>query len=165
MQTDTPFAIGHDVRGVGKWARVLLGVAGVGLALLGTSRTGLYAQAAVYFVAIASAYFAGYLLLGPRVLARMNPWVGTVLLVGPAVVVPALDVLPVSLRMAMIAYFSASMVLNALMNYGGCEVLAVPSLIFRRWYTVYCPLNVIDAVENAIVGSRASAKSPEGART
>ena len=29
----------------------------------------------------------------------------------------------------------------------GCEVVAFPSLLFRRQYTVYCPLNAIDLVE------------------
>jgi uncharacterized protein DUF6410 len=33
------------------------------------------------------------------------------------------------------------------MAYGDCEVVALPGLLFRRHYTVYCPLNVIDLVE------------------
>src|SRR5712692_4391945 len=37
--------------------------------------------------------------------------------------------------------------LAALSSYGGCEVVAFPSLLFRRHYTVYCPLNAIDLVE------------------
>ena len=95
-------------------------------------------------------------------LGRMSPWVGTVLLVGPAVVVPGISALPAALRLGMVAYVSASLLLNAARNYGGCEVLALPSLLFRRWYTVYCPLNVIDAVERRVAGA-GGARSPEAA--
>jgi hypothetical protein len=68
--------------------------------------------------------------------------------------------LPVALRVGMVAYFSASLLLNAAKNYGGCEVLALPSLLLGRWYTVYCPLNVIDAVERRVAG-KAGARGPE----
>ncbi len=111
---------------------------------------------------IGATYMAAHWLLGERVLGRMNPWIGTVLLVGPAMVIPGLAMLPVGLRLGMIAYFSASLLLNAVKNYGGCEVLALPSLLFGRWYTVYCPLNVVDAVERRVAGP-AGARSPEAA--
>jgi hypothetical protein len=37
------------------------------------------------------------------------------------------------------------------MSYGGCEVVAIPSLIFRTRYTLYCPYNAVDVVENALL--------------
>jgi hypothetical protein len=35
----------------------------------------------------------------------------------------------------------------ALSSYGGCEVVALPSLLFRRHCAIYCPLNAIDLLE------------------
>ena len=115
-------------------------------------------------LAISFAYLAAHRVLGERVLGKMNPWVGTILLVGPAIVIPGLSMLPVALRLGMIAYFSASLFINAALNYGGCEVLALPSLLFRRWYTVYCPLNAIDAAERAVRGV-GGARAPEARGT
>jgi hypothetical protein len=40
------------------------------------------------------------------------------------------------------------------MRYGGCEVVAVPSLLFGKRYVVYCPYNVIDVVEKAVLDRR-----------
>ena len=57
-----------------------------------------------------------------------------------------------------------ALLLNAVKNYGGCEVLALPSLLFRRWYTVYCPLNAIDAAERAVRGV-GGARAPEARGT
>ena len=38
------------------------------------------------------------------------------------------------------------------LNYGGCEVVSVPILLFRKRYPTYCiPLVALDAVEKAIV--------------
>ncbi len=158
------FTLGHDLLAVGKWSRLVLGVLGVLWAGAASVEMGVVLESALYVVVIAAAYLAAHRLLGERVLGRMSPWVGTVLLVGPAVVVPGISALPAALRLGMVAYFSASLLLNAAKNYGGCEVLALPSLLFRRWYTVYCPLNLIDFVEKTVVGD-AGARAPEASST
>ena len=156
------FVLGHDLRAVGKWSRLILGVLGVFWALARALQVGVLAETGLYVLAIGAAYLAAHWLLGGWVLGRMNPWVGTVLLVGPAIVIPGVPMLPAALRLGMVAYFSASLLVNGAKNYGGCEVLALPSLLFRRWYTVYCPLNVIDAVERRVAGA-AGARRPEAA--
>ena len=160
---ETGFTLGHDLGAVGRWSRILIGVLGFSWAVSVSVQMGILVQSALYVVAIAFAYLVAHRLLGERVLGRMNPWVGTVLLVGPAVVIPGIQSLPLELRLGMVAYFSASLFLNAAANYGGCEVLALPSLLFRRWYTVYCPLNVIDVAERAIAGE-AAGRAPETRR-
>ena len=157
--TTSSFVLGHDLSAIGKWSRLILGVGGVLMVAARAFEVGVVAETALYVVLIAGAYLVAHRVLGEWVLGRMNPWVGTILLVGPAVVIPGLPMLPVALRLGMVAYFSASLFVNARMNYGGCEVLALPSLLFRRWYTVYCPLNVIDAVERRLTGE-AGAHSP-----
>jgi hypothetical protein len=154
------FVLGHDLKGIGRWSRLILGVLGVFWAIARALEAGVIAQAGLSVIAIAAAYLVAHRVLGRRVLGPMNPWVGTVLLVGPAVVIPGAPMLPLALRLGMVAYFSASLLVNAAMSYGGCEVLALPSLLFRRWYTVYCPLNVIDVVERRVAGE-AGARSPE----
>ncbi len=156
------FVLGHDLRAVGKWSRIILGVLGVLWAVARALDAGMLAETGLYVLVIGAAYLAAHRLLGGWVLGGMNPWVGTILLVGPAIVIPGMPMLPLALRVGMIAYFSASLLLNAAKNYGGCEVLALPSLLFGRWYTVYCPLNVIDAVERRVAGA-AGARSPEAA--
>jgi hypothetical protein len=156
------FVLGHDLRVVGRWSRLILGVLGVLWALARAFEADVLAEAGLYVVAIAASYLAAHRVLGGWVLGRMNPWVGTVLLVGPAILIPGIPTLPLALRLGMIAYFSASLLLNAAKNYGGCEVLALPSLLFGRWYTVYCPLNVIDAVERRVAGEE-GVRRPEAA--
>ena len=47
----------------------------------------------------------------------------------------------------MLLYLSVALIVEGLTSYGGCEVVALPNLLFRRHYTVYCPLNAIDLVE------------------
>jgi len=156
----TGFTLGHDLGAVGRWSRIAIGVLGLWWAVSAAVRMDVVLQSGFYVVAIALAYLAAHRLLGERVLGRMNPWVGTILLVGPAVMIPGIEALPLELRLGMVAYFTASLLLNAVANYGGCEVLALPSLLFGRWYTVYCPLNAIDVAEKAIAGE-AAGRAPE----
>ncbi len=162
--TSSSFTLGHDLSAVGKWSRFLIGALGVSWALARAVEAGALPETGLYVLAISFAYLAAHRVLGERVLGKMNPWVGTILLVGPAIVIPGLSMLPVALRLGMIAYFSASLFINAALNYGGCEVLALPSLLFRRWYTVYCPLNAIDAAERAVRGV-GGARAPEARGT
>ena len=159
---NSSFVLGHDLRPVGKWLRIILGVLGVLWTVSRALELGVLAETGLYVLIIGVAYVAAHWLLGGWLLGRMNPWIGTVLLVGPAIVIPGASMLPQALRLGMIVYFSASLLVNAAKNYGGCEVLALPSLLFGRWYTVYCPLNVVDAVERRVAGA-AGARSPEAA--
>ena len=159
---NSSFVLGHDSRAVGRWSRLVLGVLGVWFAIARALEVGVLAETGFYVLVIAAAYVAAHRLLSGWVLGKMNPWVATIVLVGPAIVIPGVAALPTGLRLGMIAYFSVSLLLNASKSYGGCEVLALPSLLFRRWYTVYCPLNVIDAIERRVAGE-AGARGPETA--
>lgn len=158
MEIQASFRLGNDVRVVGRWARLILGVviivdlAGelIALALPPT----FYLQSGLYFAGIFLVYLAAFYFLGERLLARANPWVGTFLLVVPAVAALFLDFLPSAFRLALLLYIGISLILNFAMSYGGCEVLAIPTFIFRRRYTVYCPSTVVDLIENAIAAGR-----------
>jgi len=114
-------------------------------------------------VGIVAAYLALYGLLGERVFARANPWLNTLILVGPALVISywnltlgaALGVdLPASLTLAMLLYVGSSLLVQTFIGYGGCEVVALPILVFRRRYVTYCiPLVLVDSAERGWVES------------
>src|SRR2546421_5312655 len=59
-------------------------------------------------------------------------------------------------------YVAGSLLLAAAMAYGGCEVAAIPALIFRRRLVVYCPFNAVDAAERSPGGGRVPGCSRRG---
>jgi hypothetical protein len=85
-------------------------------------------------------YIVLFWLLGERV---SQPWLRTVIFWLPALFI----LLPGGWGLGVLLYWSVACLLTALVSYGGCEVVALPSLLFRRYYTVYCPLNAIDLIE------------------
>ena len=111
----------------------------------------LLGEVALYFFFSLAVDTAAYLILGRAVLARMNPWVGTALILGPVIVVFALDLGPGTLQEGLLLYVGVSLIFNVFMGYGGCEVISIPSLLFRNRYTVYCPYNLLDAVEKTVM--------------
>jgi hypothetical protein len=152
------FRIGHDVGAFGRWTRLVLGVGGTAWATNILLGAGLALESAAWIGAIAIAYLLGHRLVLP-LLDRASPWLGSIVFVGPAIIIPMLGSLPPGLRLGMVVYFSLSLILTAVTRYGGCEVMALPSLLFKRWYTVYCPVNVIDAVERRV--GRSNPTAPE----
>jgi hypothetical protein len=81
--------------------------------------------------------------------------------VGPALLVALWDLLvrpwarvdlPEALPAAMALYVGLSLILQWRIKYGGCEVVSLPILLFKRRYPSYCiPLVAVDAVEKAVV--------------
>lgn len=52
---------------------------------------------------------------------------------------------------AFIVFIGLAMLLAALFRYGGCEIMAIPNLILRRDYIVFCLLfSPIDRLERRI---------------
>lgn len=159
MTKQGEFTVGRDVGFVGRWFRLIVGVYFSALAIadplladpvIGRDPVAFLGEVAIYFVAILVFYVVAVYLLGERVLARANPWVGTILMLGPLGAITTLELGPLTFRVAIGLYYSLASILNFAMSYGGCEVIALPSLIFRRRYTVYCPYNAVDAIENAL---------------
>lgn len=163
--------IGYDLGRVGRWARVgsgLLIAAGAAastvIGLDEVAEPGAFLlQMLVYLAAITVAYLLAYLLLGERLFARANPWLNTLILVGPALLIAYWNLtleyalgaeLPAPLVVAMLAYVAASFLIQAAIGYGGCEVVALPILVFRRRYVSYClPIVMIDAAERGWMDS------------
>ena len=154
------FVLGLDAGPIGRVARLVLGglipIYSIIRLLLNSDLTlGFYAQAVLYFAAIFLVYLAAHYFLGERLLARVNPWIGTLILVGPPSVALLFELGPGPFQLALGLYISISLIFNFIMSYGGCEVMALPSLIFRRRYVVYCPWNVVDLADKVIADSRA----------
>lgn len=168
MYRDAPtFILGRSTGPIGRWVRLIAGILLIAFGvwdwkLLTAPRSfAFYGVVAFTLVALLGLYLAAHLLLGQRLFARVNPWVSTVILIAPPLIVlgtrsPELD----AVRLGVIFYIAVSLIALFFIRYGGCEVVALPTLILRRQHTVYCPWNVIDAVDRA-----ASSHEPSGPRS
>jgi hypothetical protein len=163
--------VGYDLGRIGRWARVAYGLLVAAGAAASTfvslGKTGEPAAFLIegigYLAAITAAYLLAYWVLGERLFARANPWLNTLILVGPALLVAYWNLtlgyalgseLPAPLVLAMLAYIGVSLVVEAVIGYGGCEVVALPILVFRRRYVTYClPIVMVDAAERGWVDS------------
>lgn len=108
----------------------------------------------LYLLVVAAVYAVLYYLLSDRFLnwlGRANPWIPTIIFVGPPLLVAALSWGPDAFRLGLGMYVTASAILAAATSYGGCEVVALPALLFKRRHVVYCPYNIVDAMEDAVV--------------
>ena len=67
--------------------------------------------------------------------------------------------LPGAFILAMALYIGASFILQWRLKYGGCEVVAVPILLFKKRYATYCiPLVAVDVVEKVVADRKKSSK-------
>ncbi len=158
------FVLGLDAGPIGRVSRLILGgmipIYSIIRILLANDLTlGFYAQAALYFAVIFLVYLAAHYFLGERLLARVNPWVGTLILVVPPSIALLFRLGPPPFQIALGLYVAISLIFNFIMSYGGCEVMALPSLIFRRRYVVYCPWNVVDLADKVIADGRAESSA------
>ncbi len=159
MMTNSHFQIGDGVGLVGRWFRLFIGAYFVVFLVLNPillhpiPRADLLAfggKVGLSLAAIVAIYFVVFYAIGELVLSRMNPWTGTLVFLGTPTLLFVLGVLPPATQVAMGLYISASLMLTFFMRYGGCEVVALPSVLLKRRYTMYCPYNAVDAVERAV---------------
>lgn len=144
--------VGRDIWPAGRLARVLAGVLFLAAAF-GTAVTfhllslpGLLGIAATVVVA-AAVYTVGIGVLAERFLARADPWLAALIVVLPLAVVAVLPFLPPSIPVGLDAFVALSLLTQAAIGYGGCEIVSIPTLVLRRRFTVYCALNGVDLVE------------------
>ena len=160
------FTIGHDVRIVGLLVRLIGGLIPLVLILMDIAILDnpipkvdpliLLRDTGLYMIAVAVTYAVVYYLLSDRFLnwlGRVNPWISTVIFVGPPLAVAVLSLGPDAFRLGLGGYVTASAILAGAISYGGCEVVALPALLFKRRHVVYCPYNIVDVIEDAVVQS------------
>jgi len=99
---------------------------------------------------------AGYTLLvsvlGERVLVRTDPWLGAIVLYAPLAAIVSLPFAPGWTAVGASLYIGVSLVVEAIIGYGGCEIAGIPALVLRRRYTIYCLFNSADLAERALRG-------------
>jgi hypothetical protein len=149
------FTLGIDAGLVGRWARLILGSllplsSIIRVLIIEQQSISFLLMTAIYFAIIFGVYLAAHSFLGETLLARINPWIGTLILVGPPTAALALSLGPAEFQLALALYIAISLSFNFVMSYGGCEVMAMPSLIFRKRYVVYCPWDVVDVIDKVI---------------
>lgn len=151
--------IGRDVGPGGRWVRAMAGALSLSYGIAGFFAGSATAAAEVGQILAAVALLAVYylvlhVLLGERLFARANPWFGTTLVLGSLGVFTA-PFMPGAMTRGAGLYVGATLILAAVIRYGGCEVVAPPTLLFRRRYVLYCPWNAVDAAERPLHRLRA----------
>lgn len=141
--------IGRDAGPFGRVFRLVTGVLAVLAAITAIHGTGDGAWTAGFVVALALFYLLVHWILGLPALSRLDPFVATVLVLGWLPVF-GLSVFPHPLHVATGLYIGASLIINAVIRYGGCELVALPTAVFRRRRVVYCPINIVDAAERPL---------------
>ena len=157
--------IGRNTTTLGRWVRLLGGLLLVlfaGLSMISITDRADVLGVLVSFLAVVIVYELAYLVLEKPLLARMNPWLNSLVLVAPALVIVLVPLFPTALRVGMILYLGVTSILNAVMRYGGCEVLAIPTLVHKRQYDVYCPTNLIDLAEQAVKTGKPTPPEQQG---
>ena len=178
--------IGRDVGIVGRWIRLVLGIMLTFTVLydfLGgnhTHSTRTNVLVVLFFVGFVLAYYGIYLLVAERLNGK-SPWIATIIFVLPAIYFANINAFLVPfewsigyligmpfinhpITIAMILYIGISFPIQFLTKYGGCEVIAIQNLIFRKNHPSYCiPLLPIDVLEKTIVDAIASRREPRAA--
>ena len=164
MKERTFFTLGRDAGLFGRWVRLIFGSA-IPLYILVRELWGkstppaFYPEIFLWFVVVLAVYLAAHYFLGEQLFARANPWISTLILVGPVILEGVFPLGPAPFRVALALYIIVSLIFNFVMSYGGCEVMAIPSLVFHRRYVVYCPWNVVDVVDKVIRDHKAELRS------
>ncbi|TAN02437.1 MAG: hypothetical protein EPN36_16730 [Rhodanobacteraceae bacterium] len=164
---DEPFIIGQGIGPVGRWLRLFLGVYFLIFLVLNPlylhplSPRALPAFALTvggYFLLLVALHFIVFFLISGPILSKLNPWAGTAVFVGIPTVPALLGLYPQTVQVAFGFYVGISLVLLFFMRYGGCEVVAIPSLLLKRRFPIYCPYNAIDAIERAMTPDKGWAR-------
>ena len=169
--------VGWDVGIVGRWFRLVMGISMMTLVVLdfaGGSHThslGTNVLTVLFFVGFVLVYLAAYLLVVERVKDK-SPWIPTMIFVLPAMyfiingmMIPrelsfgyliGMPYVNHPLSLAILLYVGISLPVQFFTKYGGCEVIAIQNLIYRKRCLSYCvPLLPIDMAEKVIVDALA----------
>ena len=151
--------VGRDLLPVGRSIRIVAGLALLVATVFSSLQFGgsprvLGGIAAVFLVCMIG-YTVAVWLLGARLFSGGDPWLLAILLVAPALV---LFLFPAQLSIGYDAFLGISMLVQAAIAYGGCEIMGIPTLFVRRRYTVYCAMNGGDVVEHWLIGQPAAVR-------
>jgi hypothetical protein len=152
--------VGRDLLPVGRLMRFVAGAGLIAAAILTgfqlVSSPGQIGLAIAALLVSALAYTGLTWLVGDRLFARVGPWLSAIVLVAPATLI--LFFIPTAAIVGYDAFLGVSMLAQAAIGYGGCEILGIPTLALRRRYTVYCAMNGGDFVERGLRGQAPAAR-------
>jgi hypothetical protein len=143
----------HKARIVGRSLRLLLGIALTWMTydVMRSDDAAFNLKVAGVFALMAAFYSAMHFAI-TRYTPTVNSWLGAIVAVAPAALVYALGG-PVG-RVAAVAYVGISLVLQAIRSDGGCEVMSIPAIFFRRRTHLVCiAFSPIDWVEERLKNS------------
>ena len=93
----------------------------------------------------------------PRFVPSINPWLGAVIALAPAILVFAL--VDLSLRFSLVLYIGVSLVVTAIRADGGCEVMTLPGMLMgKRTHLVRIVFSPLDWIEDKLTGGISTAK-------
>ncbi len=127
-----------EVRVIGRVLRVLLGA--ILVASLIRGNPGLVSQplgVLANFFVVTIFYVAFTFVLGQRLLTRISPWLGAVVMDLPLLLL-FFPQIPVLSKFGILLFFGLSLIVAGSVKYGGCEVTVIGSLILRERYNVAC---------------------------
>ncbi len=162
------FEIGYDIGSFGRWFRLYMGFLLISLLLFinpfvsstiasdGMLRVA--AELGGYIILWVGIYMAAFHFLAKFLCEKVHPWVATAVFLGPPLVLIVMGIIPPMFATAFGIYVGLSFIVMFAIRYGGCEVVAIPTLVLKQRYTVYCPLNAIDVVERAALQDEMSKK-------
>ncbi len=151
--------IGNGVGPMGRWFRLFIGLnfalyLSLNPILVNPLPTEelwpYYSEIGIWFLLIFAVYQVVFYFFGHFFFARLSPWAGTAVFLGTPTLLRVLGWVPVEFQIAFGFYVGISLVATFFMRYGGCEVVALPSIFFKQRYTMYCPFNAVDAIERAV---------------
>jgi hypothetical protein len=164
--------VGVNVGSVGRWTRFVLGIVVfilVATDLFFTTHTHsstFYLLMVMSFLAILAIFTSVHVLIGDKLINKNSIWATLIFVVPTMFLLIAPDVnlgmqigywinipaLNHPFQMALILYIGISFFAQWRDKYGGCEVVSIPNLFFRKNYGSYCvPLLPLDIVEKLIV--------------
>jgi Family of unknown function (DUF6410) len=149
--------VGRDLFPGGRVVRLLAGLlflASVAGSLLSDTAGPLswrtFGLVAMVFALAAAGYTALVAVLGERVLGRVDPWLAAIILYAPLAAILTLPFAPGWAAAGASLYIGLSLVIEAVIGYGGCEIAGIPALVLQRRYTIYCLFNSADLAERAL---------------
>lgn len=111
-------------------------------------------ETAFWVGAIAAIYFVVFWAVKDIILAKLSPWAGTAIFLGIPAILGLMGLMPKEVSVAFGVYDNLSLLLAVRMRYAGCEVIALPTYIFKQRFTSYCAVNMFDMMERAVVTGR-----------
>lgn len=160
MSNAPVWTIGRDMGLIGRLVRLLAGILPLLLvvrslfAAPASERLALAAGLLLTLILVGAVYLGVFYLLRERWPGRYTPWLPTVIFYGPVFVVAIADLGPLAFQLGLSLYIALSLLVAVAIDYGGCEMVALPSLLLKRRHVVYCPWNAIDVVEDAMAPQR-----------